>query len=466
MSSVSFSGIASGIDGDSIIEATIQARRIASIPHKNSIAFNEKESEALDEVSNKMLGLSDSLKEFMTAYGGAVSKTASSSNTDAISVSVGSNAPLTSSEVVVEQVAKGATLSFDDRFSSATEPLFPDLASTETIEFTVGSGSSAKTVSVEVDSTTTLSSLASDISDIGEGFLSSSVVNVGTDSSPSYALVINSLNPGESKGSLSLSVPSGLSEQGYFQSYEIEQAQNSILNVSGLGQVIRESNTISDIIPGITLELKQASSIPITINVDNNYEDTATRVEEFVTQLTELITFVDENNKIERVEKDGKVDNIYSALAKSRVDNEAITAIKNAISDARSSNTEGDTLILASLGITINRNGTYDFDAEKFLDVASKNPEATDQVLSNFADKIASANGIVSNYTSVTGLLQVAKDANNEENERLNAKLERLERTLEAQTAMLKKQFTNLETTIANLNSSSGALMSLLTKLS
>jgi flagellar hook-associated protein 2 len=462
MSAVSFSGIASGIDGDAIIDATIEARRIAAIPLENSIAFNEKETEAFDEFSTKLIGLSDSLKEFMTAYGGAVSKTGSSSNSDAVSVSAGSNAPLTSTELSVQQVARGATMSFDDRFSSAEEALFPSLAGTETIDFIVGTGDSQTTVSVEVDSTTTLNELASAIGDAGEGLLSGSVVNAGTASSPEYVLVVNSLNPGEEKGTLSVSVPSSITGQGVFQAQQIQQAQNAVIEVSGIGTVIRESNTINDVIPGVTLELKQAGGAPVTINIDNDYEKTAQRVEEFVSQLNEVITYAAENNKVERVEEDGKVKNVYSALAKSRVDDQAISTLKNAISDARSVTAGGDTLILANLGLSINRDGTYDFDTAAFIKAASKDPGAAQDLISDFADEVASAKGIVANYTGFAGMISTVKDANEEENERLNEKLERLERILEKQTEMLKRQFTNLETTISDLNSSSSALLSML----
>lgn len=463
MAGISFSGLASGIDSEAIIKATIEARRIAAVPIENSKESNTQETDALEEFRTKLVSLSDSLKEFMTAYGGAISKNGQSSNTDAVSVSVGSNAPLSSTSVTVKQVARSATLSFDDRFSSVETPIAPSLSGTGQIQFTVGLGDAQKTVSVDVTSATSLAELATDITNAGDGLVRASVVNAGTDTSPSYVLLVNGVNIGSEKGTLSAVVSPELTSAGVFNSSQLEQAQDAIFTVSGIGEVVRSSNTVGDVIQGVTLELKQASALPIVVSIQNNYEDTADRIEEFVTKLNETLTFSRDNSLIERQEdEDGNVSNVYSNLAKTRVDDQAIRAIQNAISDTRSSQDTTSVRVFADLGLTISRDGTYSFNRAKFLTAAAKDPTATQEVLSKFSDSVASVNGVIGTYTKYQGQLDIAVNANTKENERLTEKLDRLDRLLEQQKAAMKKMFMNFEMRISDLNASSNALTSIL----
>ena len=93
MPDIKFSGLASGIDGEAIIQATIEARRLAAIPLENKVTQNESESTALEEFNTRLLSIRDSVKEFLTLAGGAVSRTASSSNEDSVVGIASSNAP-------------------------------------------------------------------------------------------------------------------------------------------------------------------------------------------------------------------------------------------------------------------------------------------------------------------------------------------------------------------------------------
>ena len=463
MAGISFSGLASGIDSEAIIKATIEARRIAAVPIENSKTFNTQETNSLEEFRTKLVSLSDSLKEFMTAYGGAISKNGQSSNTDVIGVSVGSNAPLSSTNVIVKQVARAAALSFDDRFSSTDTPVAPSLPGTTQLQFAVGLGDSQKTVSIDIDNTTTLSKLATDISESGDSALRASVINTGTDAAPSYVLLINSVGLGTQKGTISATVPPELTNLGLFSSSQMEQAQDAIINVSGIGDVIRPNNTIGDVIPGVTLELKQASALPIIVNIQNNYEKTADRIEEFVAKLNEAITFARDNSTIERKEdEDGDVSNAYSNLAKTRIDDQAMRAIQNAISDTHAPQDITAVRVFADLGLTITRDGTYSFNRAKFLTAAAKEPQATEDIISKFSDSIASTNGIIANYTKYQGQLDVAISANTKENESLTDKLDRLDRILEQQREAMKKMFMAFEMRISNLNASANALTSIL----
>ena len=105
---VSFSGLASGIDGDGIIQATIDAARVAALPYENQITSAEQENTALDEFNGRLLTLRGFLDDFMTLNGGSVSKKGNTSNSDAVTITASGNAPTATSTVNVSQLARSS----------------------------------------------------------------------------------------------------------------------------------------------------------------------------------------------------------------------------------------------------------------------------------------------------------------------------------------------------------------------
>ena len=56
MASISFSGLASGIDADAIIKSTTETKKLQLIPLQNTVAFNDQESEGLEEFLDALHG--------------------------------------------------------------------------------------------------------------------------------------------------------------------------------------------------------------------------------------------------------------------------------------------------------------------------------------------------------------------------------------------------------------------------
>lgn len=466
MPAITFSGIASGLDSDGIIKALLDARRIGSTPMKAQITSKENENKALEELSTKLLSLQDALKEFMTLSGNTVSKAATSSNPESLGVSVSGNALTGSSSISVKQLARAATLSFADRFSSPDSAIAPNLAEAVTMQLTLGSGGSTKQFSITVDRETTLSQIARKISEESGEEILASIVNMGTESSPSYALLIRGTKLGSEAGSLSVTVPNELQSQGVFSSSTLQQAQDAIVNIQGLGDVTRPSNSISDVLPGLTLELKGESSAPVSISVLNDVEKTTVKFEKVIGLLNEIIKFGKDNDKIERVEdSNNQATNVFGSLAKTSVDNQLLGTLKNAVMGTRVGE-EGTVKIFADLGVTTNRDGTYNFDPKTFKEALTKEPEAATGLLTQFGDKLASINGIINTFTGFQGTFDRAIASNDSTISRINERLSRLEYSLTQQEASLKQTFAKLESKIGQLNSGADALSSMLGSLS
>lgn len=467
MPTISFSGIASGIDGDAVIQALTDAKRIQQVPLENKIVAAEAETKALEDFNSKLLGLRTSLNSFMTLSGGALSKAATSTDDKLVAVSASSNAPASSTTISsVSQLARAAVFSFNDRFAAADEPLAPGLTAPTSIEITLGQGSSAETFNIEIDETTTLADLAGSINEAAPGKLLGSVVNLGTEENPEYTLLLNGQQSGLDKGFLTVSVPPEVSNEGIFQGYTLEQAQNAIFTIAGLGQIERQSNTVSGLIPGLTITLKQTTTNPVVLNVANDADKTAGRVEEFVAKFNELITLSRESSVIaQETGENGETKNVYGDLARTSTDENAIGAIKTALASAFSGVSGSSVQIFADLGFKTTNDGTIEFNSQAFMAAVAKDPTAVENLLSKFADATASTTGIISNYTKFNGLIDTATQSNDQEIKGLNERIERINRSIAAQEERLRKVFANLEATIGDMQNQANALSGILAGL-
>jgi flagellar hook-associated protein 2 len=76
---------------------------------------------------------------------------------------------------------------------------------------------------------------------------------------------------------------------------QVQAAQDAILNVDGVTDITRSSNTISDVITGITLNLTGAHADPLTdkdtLTVTQNSDSISTNIQTFVTAYNDLLDF-------------------------------------------------------------------------------------------------------------------------------------------------------------------------------
>jgi flagellar hook-associated protein 2 len=461
---ITFSGIASGIDGDAIIKALIDAKKNQNAPLEAKVTNFKTENDALEEFNTKMLTLNDSLKDFLTLAGSSVSKTATSSNDDAVSVSAGSNAVATSTTINVQKLATSGSIAFADTFSDPSAPIAPSLSGPTTIKITVGTGDSAETIQVPVDSTTTIDQLAGSINAAStSGKVQASLINIGTASAPQYKLVVGSTRTGSDNGALNVEIPPELSSLGILQPGSITQAGDAVIQVNGLGTITRSNNQISDLIPGLTISLKQENTGPVTISVGNDADKTAKKLNDVITAYNEIVTYSSTNSKIDRIEDENGVTNKYGSLARTNVDNRAVDALRGAMAGLNSNVAGSAVQVFSDLGISTQKDGTLAFDTDKFMAAVASDPVAVDNLVHSFADKVGATNGIIADYTKFQGQLDQSISSNQEQIDTISDRLNRIQANLDKQTENLRLQFSKLESTIAKLNSDGQSLISLIT---
>jgi len=470
MSLISFSGLASGIDSRALIDAILgQERETRISPLQQQISTLGETSSALSELKELLSNLQSASSSMRPLNGGAIAKSATSSDESVLTAVASSNAPAGIYGIDIQTLASNATFSFDDRAESVDDTINSAIndnaeESERTVSFQIGQGGNTSTVDIVVDSETTYQDFVDQFNSQADN-ASASLVNVGTSSNPSYAMVISSSEQGESQGSINL-VSAGSEIQtagaGAFNSYQLDQATNLELNIDGVGTVVRESNTVSDLFDGVTFTAENTGSATITVGIDS--ESTKNSVRGLVDALNEVFAFVTENNQVERIEDGDNVTNVFSPLKNTSVDESVVSTIRSILSDSSISGSFVN--ILADLGIETDKDtGGFRLN-EAALDAAiAESPNEVGEILGNVADGLGAIDGPLSSFVKFNGLIPSSISSNDEQIRGLQSRIGNIEQSIARQEESLVARFAALEGLIGKMQSSQQTLSSILGSL-
>ena len=178
--------------------------------------------------------------------------------------------------VVVQRLATAEQIAGADQTSSSSALSYSG-------SFTIGAGTGAATIAVT--SSMSLSDIASAINDTtSTSGVGASIVEV---SSSQYVLEVTATGTDQAIAMSDLSggilTGLGLADSSGTAQDVITQAQPAVLTVDGITGITRTSNTVGDIIGGVTLDLaKSDSSSTITLSITPNVDDVTSAVSTFV----------------------------------------------------------------------------------------------------------------------------------------------------------------------------------------
>jgi|694.fasta_scaffold09412_9 flagellar hook-associated protein 2 len=460
---INFSGLASGIDTAALIQATSDATRAARVaPSEKRLTELEETNAAAEELTTKLDLLKASLKNFTTINGGGVSKTATSSKESVLAASVTNSAINGAYSVLVTSLAKNHTYSFDQTFASSSTALDAALTGSEpaldrTVTFTVGTGGQQETVSVEVtDGSFTISDFVTAFNNASTK-AQASLVNTGSSASPAYKIVVSSNYEGTEKGTITRTALGA--SLGVLTAAGEDAATDASVTVTGIGTVTRATNSISDIIPGVTLSLSSTGTA--TVRISEDPDTTVSKVQDFIDTYNDVVKYINEGNVVTRDETKKEVTNTFGPLAATRVDDNALTALRSAISASKSA---GGTAIriFADLGITTQRDGTLLFDSAKLKSAIASEPTSVSDVLSSFADTAAKTGGTIDIYTRFNGLIDLTINTNKDAIADLNDRIQETERQIERQEESMRARYARLESLMSKLQQQQSSLTSAL----
>jgi flagellar hook-associated protein 2 len=452
MALVNFFGAASGLDTGGLIDALLEQQRKSRIaPLQKKAATLSETKSAFSDLSTKLNKLKDVAYSFRSISSGVIARSATSSNENVLTATATNGATNTSATVNVTQIASNGTLSFNNTFSSRDAVINPN--ANGTVDFTIGTGASAESFSINVSSTTSVQDFIDSFNNSNDKAVASTV-NVGSEASPEYKIVISSLAEGTDAGNLSVTDSSGI-----LAGVTLSQATDAQLSISGIsGSITRSSNSISDLIPGVKLQLSKPGTTTIAVSTDT--ESSATNARELVEAFNELAGFIREKDTVSTQNINGQDEAVFGSLSLTSMDESVLSSIKNGFFS--SSLTGGLINSMADLGITTKRDGSLNFDQNTFAAALSKDSASVNKIMANLGDALGSTGGIIDQFNRFGGLLDNAKKSTDEEISRVNQKILDLQRSVSRQEENLIAQFSRLESQISRMQSQGSYLQSII----
>jgi flagellar hook-associated protein 2 len=219
-------------------------------------------------------------------------------------------------------------------------------------------------------------------------------------------------------------------------------------------------NKVKDlIIPGVTLDLKQAvPGKPINILIREDYEAIKGKVKDFVKAFNEALQFIQGQAKLTK-DRSGRerLGPLGGDSLLRTVENTLRRMILNPQVGTGSKITR-----LNELGIEFNRSGTLDFKEEKFnRQIANQPLEVVkflrgEEVGTGFISTVQ--RGVQSLTNSASGPLELRKRGINERIKQADQRIERKEAQLIKREESLRKKFSDLETKMSRLQTQGMAI--------
>jgi flagellar hook-associated protein 2 len=471
MSTINFAGLASGIDTNALIDATTSATRKAKITPKTT-KVNEltDTNDSFTELKARLRTLKTESESMGTINGGIVAKTATSSS-ETVATAIASNGALNGTyDLSVTSLAKAASYSFNYPYTSATDTLF-NSGETGTVEFQIGT-SSTETVTINVTAGMTLSDFVNQFNNESSR-AEASIVQV---SSTEFRLLITTNSTGTNAGSIvastvsansriSTAVGSGANE------VTTSPATNATFTLNGIGPFTRQSNTINDVISGVTFSLLSSPG-STKITVANDPDTSLTTMKRFVTAFNEIVTYISENNTItEETSTNGETNNVFGSLASTRTDDSALTALRESFFAIAYSGTS-QIRILADLGIETQRDGTIALNETKFKNALNTDATAVSEISKSLGDRLgftynpATPNkGIIDSIIGFNRSFDLTINSNKSQIDNLNKEISEVEKQIAQTEQNMRSQFARLESLMSRLQSQQQSLTSALAGL-
>jgi flagellar hook-associated protein 2 len=339
-----------GIDVNSAVNAAITAAEAPEQTWESQYSTLQSQASALNQLQSNATNLDNDMQQLNNLVGPLSARTVSSSNSSIATAAAASGAATGNHLVEVSNLATTASWA-SGTFASASTAL---PAGSFTI--TTGSGASA---TITADGTESLSDVASQINGDNLG-LTASVVNDATGA----RLAILSKTSGSAAN---FTVDS--SDSPSFGFTQAVTGANASLTVDGI-QISSASNTVTGVIPGLTLNLLSADpGAYVSLGVGPDTAQASTAINQFVTDYNSVIQalnaqFTDTGSGEGVLATDANVRNLQSdlegALAYVNIPASGTTAVST----------------LGSLGITVNSDGTLSVD----------NATLTSTLNNNFSD--------------------------------------------------------------------------------
>ncbi len=460
---IGVSGLMSGLDTDSIISQLmdIEKRPVMLLQQKEA-AYQAKIT-ALGVVKSAMSDLQSSV-DALKSPDDFISYSASSNDTDIITVSAGDDVQPGKYNIIVNSLAS------EQHVRSAAFTASDAEVGTGTLTIQVGSNDA---VDITIDSDhNTLAGIAQAIND-ADTDVTAGVIFDGTN----YYLTLQGRETGaDNTITLTMQDDDGVNDDssGLSSLYtdpttqtltETQAAANAVLTVNGIENIQRSSNTIDDLVEGLTITLNQAdTSKTVTITSSKNYSGLTSKLNAFVKSYNALIDTLAEQTAY----------NGDSGASGTLLGDSTVGRIGPSLSAMMYEGVDGvDSSVnsLNNLGIEILDNGHLSLDEDKLNSAMESHPE---DVITFFTSDDSDNPGMARKIydfldgylQSNTGILSSKEQGLQDSIDDMNDRIDQMNVRFAKREDTLRKQFNHLELVLAQFQDTAARLDQQLTSIS
>ena len=465
MASITTLGVGSGLDLSSILDSLSTAEKASLTPISNQQSAYTAKLSAYGSLSSALT----TFQTANTALNSAdlFSATTATSSSSAFSATTSGSVVAGKYNVAVTQLAQAQTLTSAVQISNTTA-LGDSSATSRTLTIKLTDGTS-KDISLTTDQTS-LTGMRDAINGASAG-VSASIIKVADGS---YRLSLTASKTGEANAVTSISVSGDetLNNIVGFDSTKVDtdtgegnpmsvsvQAQDAELTVNNV-KITNSSNTISDALEGITLNLNDTTSGNQTLTIAQDTSKATSAISNFVTAYNTLLDQFNTLTKYTAVDVGADTqDSSNGALVGDSTLRSIQTQIKSMLTNASSTSTYKT---LAQIGITSDpTTGELTLDSDKLSTELTKDPDGIKQMIVGDGKTTGITTALATNLTSwlsSTGSIQSAKDGVSKTLNNLTEQYNDMNTRINNIIARYKAQFTQLDVTMSSLNSTSSYL--------
>jgi flagellar hook-associated protein 2 len=247
----------------------------------------------------------------------------------------------------------------------------------------------------------------------------------------------------------------------------------------------RSSNTLDNVVPGVSIDLHSASDTPVTLTVSRDTQTIEDKIAEFAAAFNDAVGRIDQYDffDIETEQKGVLLGNPTSA----QIRNALFRTVQQ-----KATGVETRYQYLSQVGLTVGSGGALNFDRAKFQEAYDTDPEAVENLFTAFKGSTTTTEEIAPGVTvkvsqqsytklgfgdlfdqlmdgltnSTNGTMTLADDVIQDQIDLAEDRIEDYDERLEAKRARMQREFAAMEAALAQLQSQSNSLLSLASNLS
>lgn len=435
-SSIGIDGLISGLDTTAMID------QLMAVESNNQTLLAKKKS-SLESLGSALTSLNTKLASLATAATNAAKDsswqtTKATSSSSAVTATTSSTAQPSTLSMTVTAVAA----------SQSTLYSMPTAYGSDTPSFTITRGGE----------TTTVTAASTSIADILEALngkdtgVTASAINVGTSAAPVYKLQINGAETGADQ---TFTVTADDASTGTMTGQELRAASDASITLwpgtTGATTLTSSSNTFTGLLTGVDVTVSATTTDPVTLTVARSSSAMSTLASNLVTNLTTVLgDITDRTKSTSSTASDGGTiltGGLFSG-------NSTIRMLQQSLLDVASVSTDG--MSPAQVGISLDKEGNFSFDAEAFNTAYAADPDAVQALIQKMAGSLQSVAEAASNST--TGSITTQITANTSEVTDLADRIASWDDRLASRRAALVKTYAAMEVAMASLQSTSNYL--------